>query len=76
MTSRTEESGGGGVGAATVWSTEELTRRVPSGAEGVGGDADAYVANPEREKALAGVADKLEGPMKLEFGEVRSAVAV
>lgn len=39
-------------------------------------DADAYVANPERGKALAGVADKLEGPMKLEFGEVRSAVSV
>ena len=39
-------------------------------------DADAYVASPERDKALAGVADKLEGPMKLEFGEVRSAVTV
>ncbi len=37
-------------------------------------DADAYVADPERNKALAGMADKLEGPMKLEFGEVRSAV--
>jgi len=39
-------------------------------------DADAYVASPEREKALAGVADKLEGPMKMEFGEVRWAVTV
>ena len=39
-------------------------------------DADAYVNSPEREKALAGVADKLEGPMKLEFGEVRSVVTV
>src|SRR5512143_2160745 len=39
-------------------------------------DADAYAASREREKALAGIADKLEGPMKLEFGEVRSAVTV
>ncbi len=39
-------------------------------------DADAYVASPERAKALAGIADKLEGPMKVEFGEVRSAVTV
>jgi len=39
-------------------------------------DAEAYVARPERDKALAGVADKLEGPMKLEFGEVRSAITV
>jgi quinol monooxygenase YgiN len=39
-------------------------------------DADSYVASPERGKALAGIADKLEGPMKLEFGEVRSPVTV
>jgi len=39
-------------------------------------DADAYVGGPERDKALAGIADKLEGPMKLEFGEVRLAVTV
>ena len=39
-------------------------------------DADAYVASPERDRALAGVANKLEGPMKLEFGEVRSAITV
>ena len=39
-------------------------------------DADAYVASPERDKALAGIANKLEGPMKLEFGELRSAVTV
>jgi quinol monooxygenase YgiN len=37
-------------------------------------DADAYVANPARDTALAGIADKLEGPMKLEFGEVRSTI--
>ena len=39
-------------------------------------NADAYITSPERDKALAGIADKLEGPMKLEFGEVRSAVTV
>ncbi len=39
-------------------------------------NADAYIASPERDRALAGMADKLEGPMKLEFGEVRSAVTV
>src|SRR5512141_1714394 len=39
-------------------------------------NAEAYVANPDRAKALAGIADALEGPMKLEFGEVHAAVTV
>ena len=33
--------------------------------------AEAYAANPDRKKALAGITDLFEGPMKLEFGEVR-----
>ena len=36
-------------------------------------NAEAYVASPERDKALAGIADALEGSMQLEFGEVRAA---
>ena len=39
-------------------------------------NAEAYVASPDRDKALAAIADALEGPMKLEFGEVRVAHTV
>jgi len=39
-------------------------------------NAEAYVASPDRDKALAAIADALEGPMKLEFGEVRAAHTV
>ena len=33
--------------------------------------ADVYANSPDRKKALAGLGDLVEGPMKLEFGEVR-----
>ncbi len=39
-------------------------------------DADAYVASPGRAEALARIADKMEGPMEVEFGAVRLTVTV
>jgi antibiotic biosynthesis monooxygenase (ABM) superfamily enzyme len=33
-------------------------------------NADAYVSSPGRQTALKGIGEILEGPMKLEFGEV------
>ena len=34
-------------------------------------NADAYANSPSRKTALGAMADLFEGPMKLEFGEVR-----
>ena len=36
--------------------------------------ADSYVNNPSRKKVLETWGDMFEGPMKLEFGEVRIAI--
>jgi len=36
--------------------------------------ADAYSTSPDRVKALGSLTDCVEGPMRLEFGEVRLSV--